>query len=565
MDLRQLTETPSFLDQQQMGMQRRPSISSMSSAASGYASSVNNTNNNPLRVNAGQPRYNAWLSPQNGNPMVNVDPWIEQQVNVSQYSPPNDGKFHLEEDAKDDLLKESDALSQQQKPLDSELDGIGDTNDDEDVIPTAIVIKNIPFAIKKEQLLDVMTKFSLPLPYAFNYHFDNGVFRGLAFANFTSTDEACLVVENLNGKEIGGRKLRVEYKKMLPLPERERIEREKREKRGQLEEQHRSMSSASLASLYSVASAPPNVSKNVLSQQNAPDRLYATIPSQLTPIPSGLDMNDPETLELYTQLLLFREDKDQRHSELAIPTTANSSLRRVLPLLSQFLGLADTFEGGFIIIRRQSFQHPLQQSGISASSTAASISAANSNLIRSQSYGILSSAAGSTNISSTHGRYRQPPQSATTGMYTGQQYPPSQQQSPRMGNSGLAPLGGTAPAFQQAQSTGGSSMLHPALSSSNLGALNAAVLRGSSRVVKPSLPPGSLQQRQATGSGQPLASPANELRYSPFQSFAQPGYLSQQQVQQQQQQQQQQQSLNPQVQQHNSLFDLNSEFNNMGL
>lgn len=110
---------------------------------------------------------------------------------------------------------------------------------DEDLIPTAIVIKNIPFAIKKEQLLEVMTNLRLPIPYAFNYHFDNGVFRGLAFANFTTPEDTSAVINNLNGREIGGRKLRVEYKKMLPLAERERIEREKREKRGQLEEQHR--------------------------------------------------------------------------------------------------------------------------------------------------------------------------------------------------------------------------------------------------------------------------------------------------------------------------------------
>ena len=110
---------------------------------------------------------------------------------------------------------------------------------DEELIPTAIVIKNIPFAVKKEQLVDLMTQMNLPLPYAFNYHFDNGVFRGLAFANFTSAEETAAVIENLNHFELQGRKLRVEYKKMLPLQERERIEREKRERRGQLEEQHR--------------------------------------------------------------------------------------------------------------------------------------------------------------------------------------------------------------------------------------------------------------------------------------------------------------------------------------
>jgi RNA recognition motif-containing protein len=111
-------------------------------------------------------------------------------------------------------------------------------NDDE-LIPTAIVIKNIPFAVKKEQLVQLMTDLNLPLPYAFNYHFDNGVFRGLAFANFTTADETAVVIEALNHFELQGRKLRVEYKKMLPVAERERIEREKRERRGQLEEQHR--------------------------------------------------------------------------------------------------------------------------------------------------------------------------------------------------------------------------------------------------------------------------------------------------------------------------------------
>lgn len=110
---------------------------------------------------------------------------------------------------------------------------------EEELIPTAIVIKNIPFAIKKEQLVQLMTELSLPLPYAFNYHFDNGVFRGLAFANFTTAEETAAVIDALNHFDLQGRKLRVEYKKMLPLAERERIEREKRERRGQLEEQHR--------------------------------------------------------------------------------------------------------------------------------------------------------------------------------------------------------------------------------------------------------------------------------------------------------------------------------------
>ena len=56
----------------------------------------------------------------------------------------------------------------------------------------------------------------VPAAYAFNYHFDNGVFRGLAFANYKTPEETEIVVNTINGLEIGGRKLRVEYKKMLP-------------------------------------------------------------------------------------------------------------------------------------------------------------------------------------------------------------------------------------------------------------------------------------------------------------------------------------------------------------
>lgn len=125
---------------------------------------------------------------------------------------------------------------------------------DEELIPTAIVIKNIPFAVKKEQLVELMTQMNLPLPYAFNYHFDNGVFRGLAFANFTSADETAQVIDHLNHYELQGRKLRVEYKKMLPLQERERIEREKRERRGQLEEQHRPVGGPQLQTQPSMSS-----------------------------------------------------------------------------------------------------------------------------------------------------------------------------------------------------------------------------------------------------------------------------------------------------------------------
>lgn len=100
-------------------------------------------------------------------------------------------------------------------------------------IDTAIVIKNIPFACPKEQLLGIMVRLlplsplspllprtelrprtaphraqsslALPPPFAFNYHFapeDPTSFRGLAFANYRTGEEAGVVRAAMDGLEI---------------------------------------------------------------------------------------------------------------------------------------------------------------------------------------------------------------------------------------------------------------------------------------------------------------------------------------------------------------------------
>ncbi|GAA5847618.1 hypothetical protein JCM9279_005326 [Rhodotorula babjevae] len=105
---------------------------------------------------------------------------------------------------------------------------------DEDIIDTAIVIKNIPFACPKDQLLNIMSSLALPPPFAFNYHFapeDPTSFRGLAFANYRDGHEAGVVRAAMDGLEIMGRKLRCEFKKQLKPGEKEAIERTKALKR----------------------------------------------------------------------------------------------------------------------------------------------------------------------------------------------------------------------------------------------------------------------------------------------------------------------------------------------
>ncbi|OJJ43991.1 hypothetical protein ASPZODRAFT_135419 [Penicilliopsis zonata CBS 506.65] len=210
-------------------------------------------------------------------------------------------------------------------------DGTGSQEADDELIPTAIVIKNIPFAVKKEQLVQLMTELNLPLPYAFNYHFDNGVFRGLAFANFTSAEETATVIDVLNHFELQGRKLRVEYKKMLPLQERERIEREKRERRGQLEEQHRPMATSQLQTQNSMSSLTSHIP--------------ATSPSPVSQRGQKLevDLNDTTTLSFYSQLLLFKEDPSRE--TLIFASTLSPVQRRTVHTLAHNMGLGHASRG----------------------------------------------------------------------------------------------------------------------------------------------------------------------------------------------------------------------------
>ncbi|PQE09820.1 r3h domain protein [Rutstroemia sp. NJR-2017a BBW] len=204
----------------------------------------------------------------------------------------------------------------------------------EELIPTAIVIKNIPFAVKKEQLTEMMSNMGLPLPYAFNYHFDNGVFRGLAFANFTDARETQQVIDALNHMELQGRKLRVEYKKMLPAAERDRIERDKRERRGQLEEQHRAPSM--MTSSLHTAGSMTSMNSGLRTASPSPVNLRQSV---VTPY----DLNDPTTLSYYTELLFFKNDADRE--AYTFPPTISPADRRIIHTLAHNMGLEHHSQG----------------------------------------------------------------------------------------------------------------------------------------------------------------------------------------------------------------------------
>lgn len=210
------------------------------------------------------------------------------------------------------------------------------------------------------------------MPYAFNYHFDQGIFRGLAFANFHSPAEASEVVSALNGLDVSGRKLRVEYKKVLQAGEKERIEKEKAIKRMQMphggdkerkkdkalapELAHlpplsvspvpRRMASPNsvllngLSPPSSTASVSPNAHKEAKGGADM-GASGAHVPSFPRPhealSDAPLDLNDAETLEIYSRVLLFRDDR--MRDELAFSKSLTPAERRTVHLVAQKLGL----------------------------------------------------------------------------------------------------------------------------------------------------------------------------------------------------------------------------------
>jgi len=227
---------------------------------------------------------------------------------------------------------------------------------DDDIIPNAIVIKNIPFNVKRETLLDIITSLNIPTPYAFNYHLDQaGAFRGLAFANFRAPEDADAVVAALNGFDVQGRKLRVEYKKVLQAGEKERIEREKalrRMRSMQIEKERHTLQtmddfSPQGGNLYSGNQLQSNnaFSNSLYQQQTSPPPQAPPASSYLSPTSAAtkvsssneLDMNDPATLEIYSRILLFKDDP--MRDELAFSRALTPKQRRIVHLIAQKLGV----------------------------------------------------------------------------------------------------------------------------------------------------------------------------------------------------------------------------------
>lgn len=183
----------------------------------------------------------------------------------------------------------------------------------------------------------------------------------MAFANFRQPADADAVVVALNGFDVQGRKLRVEYKKVLQAGEKERIEREKairRMRSMQLEKEQsgpqqydefgamaqpftpsRSFSGGSpYGPQYSPPAMPPPMPvPQPYNPASSPPMPSATPSSEKGSLPTELDLNDPSTLEIYSRILLFKDDR--MRDELAFSRTLSPKQRRVVHLIAQKLGV----------------------------------------------------------------------------------------------------------------------------------------------------------------------------------------------------------------------------------
>ncbi|KAK0703193.1 hypothetical protein B0T26DRAFT_864011 [Lasiosphaeria miniovina] len=172
---------------------------------------------------------------------------------------------------------------------------------------TTLVIKNIPFHLSREEFIDFMDDLGLPLPMTFNYHYRENMFRGLAFANYDNPAEASYVFDNLDGRPVHKRIISVEYKKKMPMRERERLEAGRQERRGQFDPQLR-----------------PFPRRRPL--------LFGPLPKL-----RDVDLNNPESLHFYTQLTLFKRNDIQR--VMVFPNTMTPSQRRTVHVLAQVMNL----------------------------------------------------------------------------------------------------------------------------------------------------------------------------------------------------------------------------------
>ncbi|EFA82140.1 hypothetical protein PPL_04560 [Heterostelium album PN500] len=81
---------------------------------------------------------------------------------------------------------------------------------------STLVLKNLPFNLRQVQLQEILENINPSAPQSVNFHYDSiGVFRGMAFVKYRLLEDAIKVFDALNGADVHGRRVRLEYKRKV--------------------------------------------------------------------------------------------------------------------------------------------------------------------------------------------------------------------------------------------------------------------------------------------------------------------------------------------------------------
>ncbi|PVU97857.1 hypothetical protein BB561_000260 [Smittium simulii] len=268
------------------------------------------------------------------------------------------------------MIYSSPSLNQKNL-IDSMLSNIPD-----DVVPNAVVIKNINFNVPRSSLLSTMKNLGLPMPRALNYHYENGLFRGLAFSNYKTNLEAIKVIIGLNGITLLGRPLVVIYKKKMTteksslstsgsLSENRNSDTDSSKKNphptkstAEILAEAESLNSANMLRIRRSTMAENNITQPSLSSfsqfsnpltsannlgNHQPSILSNQDQSTSPSIDNLVDFTDKDARLLYDLISRFR--RESKMAELNFPSTLNSKQRQLVMLIAERLDLNHETKG----------------------------------------------------------------------------------------------------------------------------------------------------------------------------------------------------------------------------
>ncbi|KAK4482496.1 hypothetical protein RD792_009654 [Penstemon davidsonii] len=100
--------------------------------------------------------------------------------------------------------EEAEATTEEEEEVELSSDGAGASN-------TKLYFGNLPYNCDSAQLAGIIQDYASPELVEVLYDRDTGRSRGFAFVTMSSVEECQAVIQNLDGREYGGRSLRVNF------------------------------------------------------------------------------------------------------------------------------------------------------------------------------------------------------------------------------------------------------------------------------------------------------------------------------------------------------------------